>query len=34
VDYELPPPDLDEHGDAVREWLAEPRTTAAGGPTR
>ena len=25
VDYELAPPDLDEHGDEVRGWLAEPR---------
>ena len=25
VDYELAPPDLDEHGDEVRSWLAEPR---------
>jgi crotonobetainyl-CoA:carnitine CoA-transferase CaiB-like acyl-CoA transferase len=29
VDYELPPPDLDEHGDAVRGWLAKPREDAA-----
>jgi crotonobetainyl-CoA:carnitine CoA-transferase CaiB-like acyl-CoA transferase len=30
VDYELAPPDLDEHGDAVREWLAKPRDQDAG----
>jgi crotonobetainyl-CoA:carnitine CoA-transferase CaiB-like acyl-CoA transferase len=30
VDYELPPPELDEHGDAVREWLAKPRNDGAG----
>ena len=30
VDYELPPPELDEHGDAVREWLAKPRSGDSG----
>ena len=23
-DYRLPPPDLDEHGEEIRKWLAEP----------
>jgi crotonobetainyl-CoA:carnitine CoA-transferase CaiB-like acyl-CoA transferase len=23
-DYRLPPPTLDEHGDEIRRWLAEP----------
>jgi crotonobetainyl-CoA:carnitine CoA-transferase CaiB-like acyl-CoA transferase len=26
--YELPPPSLDEHGDDIRRWLAEPAATA------
>jgi len=26
VDYRLPPPGLDEHGDEIRRWLAEPAT--------
>jgi len=26
VDYRLPPPGLDEHGDEIRRWLAEPVT--------
>jgi crotonobetainyl-CoA:carnitine CoA-transferase CaiB-like acyl-CoA transferase len=25
VSYQLPPPDLDEHGAALREWLSSPR---------
>lgn len=25
--YDLPPPELDEHGEAVRAWLRTPRTT-------
>jgi crotonobetainyl-CoA:carnitine CoA-transferase CaiB-like acyl-CoA transferase len=29
--YDLPPPGLDEHGAAIRAWLAEP-TAPAGGP--
>jgi crotonobetainyl-CoA:carnitine CoA-transferase CaiB-like acyl-CoA transferase len=24
VDYRLPPPALDEHGDEIRAWLGEP----------
>ena len=24
ADYRLPPPDLDEHGDAIRQWLSTP----------
>ena len=27
--YELPPPELDEHGPELREWLAAPRTSPA-----
>ena len=23
--YRLPPPGLDEHGEEIRKWLAEPR---------
>ena len=26
ADYRLPPPALDEHGDEIRRWLAEPAT--------
>ena len=26
ADYRLPPPGLDEHGDEIRRWLAEPAT--------
>ncbi|MFL6167448.1 MAG: CaiB/BaiF CoA transferase family protein [Ornithinibacter sp.] len=26
ADYRLPPPGLDEHGDEIRRWLAEPTT--------
>ncbi|HET7821778.1 MAG TPA: CoA transferase [Ornithinibacter sp.] len=26
ADYRLPPPALDEHGDEIRRWLAEPTT--------
>jgi crotonobetainyl-CoA:carnitine CoA-transferase CaiB-like acyl-CoA transferase len=29
--YELPPPDIDEHGAAVRAWLAAPPGTPLGG---
>ena len=29
-DYLLPPPALDEHGDEIRRWLAEPVTNVAG----
>ena len=29
VDYERPPPDLDEHGEDVRRWLAKPRAETA-----
>jgi crotonobetainyl-CoA:carnitine CoA-transferase CaiB-like acyl-CoA transferase len=28
ADYRLPPPALDEHGDEIRRWLAEPVTSA------
>ena len=28
ADYRLPPPGLDEHGDEIRRWLAEPVTSA------
>jgi crotonobetainyl-CoA:carnitine CoA-transferase CaiB-like acyl-CoA transferase len=27
--YDLPPPELDQHGDAVRSWLAGPRPPSA-----
>ena len=29
--YVLPPPELDEHGDALRAWLRAPATVPAGG---
>jgi crotonobetainyl-CoA:carnitine CoA-transferase CaiB-like acyl-CoA transferase len=28
VDYVLPPPGLDEHGDEIRRWLSEPARTS------
>ena len=30
ADYRLPPPGLDEHGDEIRRWLAEPATGTTG----
>jgi len=30
--YRLPPPSLDEHGDQIRRWLAEPFTKPPAGP--
>jgi crotonobetainyl-CoA:carnitine CoA-transferase CaiB-like acyl-CoA transferase len=29
--YDLPPPSLDEHGEEIRRWLAQPVRTTAGG---
>ena len=29
--YRLPPPELDEHGEQIRRWLASPRPAASGG---
>ncbi|MBW0104447.1 CaiB/BaiF CoA-transferase family protein [Pseudonocardia sp. KRD291] len=30
VSYRLPPPELDEHGDELRKWLADPRRDGNG----
>jgi crotonobetainyl-CoA:carnitine CoA-transferase CaiB-like acyl-CoA transferase len=29
--YRLPPPELDEHGEQIRRWLADPRPAPPGG---